>query len=480
MADIPPSPADSSEEKNRNHLHGNSGKPMRIMDFLNNIKAILKLQTGKTDSGLSSHDGRNGPAYNTATKDLEDLSVFRDLLVTAGHDLNTPQIRAALARFEKAYVDHLQQKACIYISGKTEIPGFRQVVLLGPAFTYRYPYRINVISVTEDGRLFFGTFKPRNPGNIRQITPTEALEILYPKLKTWRTGWGFLKTQKSWIMQKENFVFSLDYCFSEERHDLIRINHLLDCNGLKNNAFDKIENLLWQKADQRFARALKAVETALDSHILENMQDKCLVNSMYGGWLTGGDGVPGDIVVARQQAVQSYPVMAKVFCNDGFFRHIIDARDSLSDAIARKYGVSRSRVRNLQGMPWQRIFNHCEKSDDYGIRLLLRIPENLCPRTEEQFECIPFFYILAQELYLQDMGIVLARFSADGSPWRFIERTRQTSAWDIRDAVHFLAVKLYVPAHLCRIRRMTDSSRMTDFSCMATEYRENTTFKTSR
>ena len=116
-----------------------------------------------------------------------------------------------------------------------------------------------------------------------------------------------------------------------------------------------------------------------------------LHQSGKGRWLTGGDDVSSEIVLARKQAVCAYPILAKQFVSDSVrsenLRKAIDTRTSLSDAIALHFNLGKEyrKVKRLQGMTWQRAA--CNPRDTRErIGDILNFPDGYVPKTRETIQ----------------------------------------------------------------------------------------------
>ena len=190
---------------------------------------------------------------------------------------------------------------------------------------------------------------------------------------------------------------------------------------------------------------------------MRNMDENCFMHVQYGRWLTGGDGVTEDVILARQQAIQAYPLLAGIFEQEDMLRKVIDAKASLSKAIASCFEVEEHRVKRLSGLTWQQIGREPEpwqpESDNwkpYFSRILtsdfLDLPEKVFPTTREQFGKLGVLGIFGNFIYEESLIIFANRLSKNRNPWRLVDRIEQTDKNNVRDAMNFLARKLLVPA----------------------------------
>ena len=181
----------------------------------------------------------------------------------------------------------------------------------------------------------------------------------------------------------------------------------------------------------------------------------------YIHWLTGKDGVSAQITLARQQAVQAYPVLANLFFDTPELRKTIDARESLSNAIAKYFSVSKRRVKRLSGLAQKEIRSETD------IREILYLPDCAINGKSGQFRKLDIFLKFGIVYYgnqsltyspTENLAMVFTHLSKGGDPWRFIDRMEKTDGESVNDAMKFLIVKLFIPAILDRIRQYAEKS----------------------
>jgi len=381
------------------------------------------------------------------TKESADYSIFRTVLEKAGFDLREMRIRDALERAQKGYAQYLDQSR-VFVSYADQVPGYRRVVLLGPDLVKAPRNRIGFAGVTDDGRLVSGMITPgdRNEQSLQSVA--EALEVI----RVGREGW-----------QVENAPLQFDlnrHCKSSRAmtdHGLEKVRGPL--SSLRGPARHKITHILRGKADSRLNLARWAICDALDPETLRTMRGTGLTKLSHGSWLTGGDHAPGETVEARLQAVRSYPILARQMYESRTLREVIDDRAPLAPAIAEMHHVEERSVKRLRGLTWQRAAS-TPRDTTPAVREVLSMPEQALPKTRTEFRNLEILREFGRSLFGENLNQTLERLSDGGSPYRQIDRMKQTSGSDISDAVEFLATKLFVPAALNKIRAEADSRGM--------------------
>ena len=218
-----------------------------------------------------------------------------------------PQTAEQVKYLEEEYAIHLEQTG-IYISGKNDIPGFKQVVFLGQGLSYTglrgwYGY-FGVIAITTDDQLVTGSIKHRNPNNKKPVTTVQAIKALV----------GLHQSEQEFV--NDSFHFYLD----DKINDLNVTDSLGSFNSyvnyscrLESDTRTEIKRFLLQQTWDRLSPVRCAVLAALDKTILHDLQKYNFSNISAGRWLTGGDGVTEDVILARQQAARAYPLLAGMF-----------------------------------------------------------------------------------------------------------------------------------------------------------------------
>ena len=372
-----------------------------------------------------------------------------EAIIDAGDNPEHPETAKQIKYLEKEYANHLEQTG-IYISGKNDIPGFRQVVFLGPGLSCPrnggkgYPV---VIAITLDGRLVTGKIRPRNLYNHEPVTTVQAIEALV----------GLHQSEQEFI--NDSIHFYLDYRTNYERNhyflkmtvSLGNFNLFLDqYSHIGYGARTEIKHYLFQQTWDRLAPVRCAVLNALDRNVLHDLQKYDLIHILDGSWLTGGDGdgITEDVIMARQQAVRAYPLLSEIFRHDYMLCNTIDGKTSLSKAIADYFNVEERKVKRISGMTWQQVGSVSQplESLHFMISDFLHLPDKCFPKTVEQFQHLDVLREFGCSLYGEDLIEFADRLSKNGDPWQLIDRMKQTSGRDVLDAVNFLVQKLLVPA----------------------------------
>ena len=68
---------------------------------------------------------------------------------------------------------------------------------------------------------------------------------------------------------------------------------------------------LGRMTEHDFKQARLALRNALDPDVVKTMHGTRLASMREIRWLTGGDGVSAETVLARKQAIRAYPILAR-------------------------------------------------------------------------------------------------------------------------------------------------------------------------
>ena len=370
-----------------------------------------------------------------------DFKAFRTMLENGAVKPENPRQndrmisleRERTISLERHYATYLDQTR-IFVSRENQFPGTRHIVLLGPAFAGLHGSCIGFMAVMDDGHLFNGHIQPAIRGTAPLPSVAEALEII-------------MIGRKHWYIEKWNQgdSFNLDlYSQHFRKTGVVLIKDLLN-----REEYNRIMPVIHANAAERLDFACQALCDSLDRDILCCMRDTGRLDVEFGRWLTNADGAPGNMALVRRQAFRAYPILAKYLYTLPDLRNAIDARTSLSAAIAKKWNVPEARVKRLSGLTRQKVAS-------LRIHEILRLPEGSVPNTRDGFQDLGIFRRFGYFLYQKDLVDTLNYLSRDGNPWRLLDGIKQTNERDISDAVNFLVLKLYIPAGLERVRRIAD------------------------
>ena len=355
------------------------------------------------------------------------------------------------------------EKSRILISRPNQFPGYRSVVLFNPVFFDHFAIRyyessiIALVTVTSDGRLNSHEFRSAIDGNSIHLSIKEALKLLETD-------------QYKWIIRDKNTDINMilsgpgsgiNEWLQDYKDDLAET--MLPFKSVPRK---EIVTYLGKFTEQDFKQARLTLRNALDPDVVKIMHGTRLASIREIKWLTGGDGVSPEIILARKQAVRAYPILARHFpdVNSTTLRDSIDARTSLSDAIAAYFNLGKDgqqhKVKRLQGLTWQRAGADQYKTEQC-IWEILNLPEGTVPKTRKQFKQLNNFRKFGESLFKINLWQTMERLSKEGNPWDLIERIEQTSGRNVDDAVDFLARKLHVPAILNKIGRIADRHGIT-------------------
>ena len=348
------------------------------------------------------------------------MDVIQIILTNKGQNLLNPEINRIISEIETIH-ERFQKHNHVHVCN--QISGFRQVAFTG-AFLNTDLFRklsndLYILAVTDDGRLVFNFLKAENENIAPLVTIADALDV-------------FINGKKGWTSKKINFR---NLNFSENKIAfkkiiftgyLLKINDLLLSLSLIEPEVTKIMSGLENRFLQglRGGRGVKTISlirsigtvgksgkmlpvtyvgsiiNVLDTDVVQIMHDTDFKNIEYIRWLTGGDGESRTLIEARQQAIKTYPVLATEIFKSSDLRIVIDARTSLSRAIARKYKTDQHKVKRFQGLTWQQA-DHGDLYFPGSLSLfeILNMPEGMVPKTPDEFRKIDKMIRFAVSLY---------------------------------------------------------------------------------
>ena len=370
-------------------------------------------------------------------------------VINAGDNPKDPDIKAQIEILEKKYAIHLEQTG-IYISGKNDIPGFRQVVFHRNDITIEW---IIVIAVTSDSRLVTGTIMPVNYRIMDKQNPVTTEQAIETLVNLNGLNLKFINERNDFNLHDPG---SHDQAFfpTQSPETLYTYNSIKKISAHVNPCgFDpctviEIRQFLYHQLEDRLAPARRAIINALDEDILRDMLENNIMMAEQVRILTGGDRVSRDVITARQQAVRTYPILSEIFQKNNMLRNAIDARTSLAKAIADYFDVDVRNVKRLSCLTWQKIGSKPKSSIEveWMIPDFLHLPDKCFPKNTRQFQQLKVLRNFGKNLYNEDLVTFAERLSKNGNPWKLINRMEQTNVHNVRDAMRFLVKKLLVPA----------------------------------
>ena len=389
----------------------------------------------------------------------DDFNRKRNAIIASGGILRAPSSSSLLTpgnMTEEAWLAYLEylERSHIFCSGENQIPGFRRVALFGSIFNGHYDFsknHVQLMAIQEGGRLFCRRIDSEPSGKIEFMNVLENLESVLAE----QNGWKLRKNTRD-----DPFAFDLN---QQELN-----------SNLQKYGFDKVGSLVPQldkfpdnpehglkKDIERILNQIRAiVRDSLDQDLLHNMREIGMIMIFHAEWLTGGDNVSPEIAQARQQAIKSYPIIAKQFYNIKNFYEAIDARESLSDAIASMYQVDQRRVKRLQGLTRQIAVTFPTKYHleiQKSVKEFCSFPDYMVPDTPEKFRQIEVLRQYSTDLYNKDLTESMSRMSKDCNLWSLISDIEKTDGNNVKDAVRFLAKKLYIPVALNKIKQEAEA-----------------------
>ena len=402
------------------------------------------------------------------TEHTRDYARIRNIISKVLHnDMEAgEQVEQQLASTMKHIAKLLNEKT-VSTCQENHIPGFRTIVFMNldiiPDVYHNNSRKIRMAAVTDDGRLVMNILQGSKAASRLQST-AEILEVVL----SGRTGWEI-------IPDDGNYPLELLYSFDLNKHSDISIKSqngigyiirdILKKCRIDGDTFEmmKIRNhivkIVLKNANHNFNMARMTLCNALDPDTLRDIRAGQITKLFQVQWLTGSDGVNLTQIQARKQAVNAYPIMADEFTKTKSFREAIDTRESLSKAIAINYNVPQSRVRNIQGLSRQWIA--CDNEADAYLKAgqILASPNRIVPRTRKQIRQLDvledFAHIVLGEddLDRNTLPRIMTRISAEGHLWTLVDKLEEHKPANVRDAVNFLADKLFIPAAINGIRQ---------------------------
>ena len=440
---------------------------------------------------MQDMSGPENPEYQTFRERL----AFLQPLIAETNLIRTHQKHV----FEKNTSD--LEKICktwlensrILISRPNQFPGYRSVMLFKSLFFNNtgHPYyhlnHFTLVTITSDGRLNTRFFCPAtretiyiaNAGNknasplwtLSDNTFSASIEDAMKLLETDQNKWILMNINLDMHLSGIGFksdpmlLFQEDYLW-DSISESISGSIFFPQNKIVTTQVDKIFKYLVSRTQQDLKQARLAICNALDPDVVKTMHGTRLDSIREIKWLTGGDGVSSEIILARKQAVRAYPILTRHFLNihSSTLRDAIDAKTSLSNAIGVYFNLDKAetqhKVKRLQGITWQRADANPYKTE-HRIRDILEFPEGAVPKTQKQFRQLRIFKDFGQSVFIEGLCQTMERLSREGNPWNLVDRIEQTSGRNVDDAVDFLARKLHVPAILNKIGRIADHHGIT-------------------
>ena len=415
-------------------------------------------------------------------QDLSEHQTFRNRVsvlqscvtqgITQGNLKNIyPDFERDIAEIEES-LEACLEATRILISRPNQFPGYRSVVLFGSLFagdeiSLYSSNDVSLVTVSSDGRLNNNVFTPTT---VRIRSSPLSLEDAMKFPETNANEWKEAKNSKADI----NLFGSgsgIDSWFSELKYCLDYVMFLM-----KHTVQTEVVESIRKQVQNDFGQARHVLCNALDRDVLKIMRGTGLGSIREGRWLTGGDGVSSEIVLARKQAVCAYPILAKQFagtaCHSENLRMAIDTRTSLSDAIALHFrlGKEYGKVKRLQGMTWQRAACNPQNAMKRAWEIV-GLPEGTVPKTRKQFRKLEVFREFGHSVHEKNLCQFMEQVSGECNPWKLLDRMEQTSGRNVADSVDFLARKLYVPVLLNKIGRIADYHGITPSRRLTEDYK---------
>ena len=378
-----------------------------------------------------------------------DVAPLRAMLEKTVSNPQAHYFKNKIDKFERSYAYHLEQTR-MFISRPNQVPGYRTFIIIGPGIRYPNDYYtsvIDVIAVTADRRLVMESII----GDFGTDSSVSSIIATFNRLISGKFNEG----EKSGIFGCPLDLSGVKTIYSQN------CGQELDLEPFLHNPYicGKISEIINREIKNHLTLAYDTLCNALDRDVLTTILDTGILSFEQGKWLTGGDGVSREIILARQQAVHAYPILATYFSADVYnsMHQAIDNRTSLSDAIAIYFETDTCRVKRLQGLTWQHaatVPNGPKLSS--RIQDILEFPEGTVPKTPDQFRKLDIIREFGRFVFSTGLCDTMRRLSEHGNPWRFIDRIEQTSGRNVVDAIDFLIRKLYIPAAINKIDAIVD------------------------
>ena len=366
---------------------------------------------------------------------------------TAKNGLENPKTGQIIDLAEKKHAAFLK-KTRVCMSGKNSIPGFRQVVILSRELSCHTDINTGwpgIIAVTSDGRLVAGFIRHMNPDNKKPIVPIQVIDAL----QSGQSGPDFSDGDYSLVFENSGTTSMSETNIHKSgyNNNYKTIGSSL-CSSLENYIQFEVYNFMDMQMKFRTNKIRDTLFTALDENVLSDMQENSLMKIEYGYWLTGGDGVSENVIIARQQAILAYPALADWLYYQ--FRDTIDAREPLSPVIAKHHNISERKLKRIQGVPREYIdIDWLEPGK--RIYEIFDLPDGTVPKNRQQFLQLNVIKKFGRRVWDLNLPETMRRLSEGGNLWRLVDRMEQTSAGNVLDSVDFLVRKLLVPVEINKI-----------------------------
>lgn len=391
--------------------------------------------------------------FETIARKSDNFPPYPEEDDTDWHARRKREVHKGLEAAQRNYADYLQTSR-VFISEENQVPGFRRLCLLGPAHFNLPDTSAVVLGVRDDGTPIASRIAPEGSHNSEAPLPSVAAQL--EVLLHGREGWKVVP-----LTAKRDFDLNRHTSAARERLEGPLRSVCADITPVKvrYTAF----HILKAKAEQRINLVRWAITRSMDPDVLRMMRGTGLTKMQHGAWLTGSENRGGgpaaagddDRAVARQQAVRSYPILARQMHGNQSLREVIDQRQPLAPAIAHEFYVDEAKTKRLQGLTWQ-MAGATPRDTTPVIKTLLSLNEAHLPTGRTQHRSLNAIGEFGKTLYSTALPEFLAMLGKDGDPYRFLPKIESHSADDIKDALGYLATKLYYPAALRKVRSVAE------------------------
>lgn len=399
----------------------------------------------------------------------ESYTIFETIARKTGFlDLLPEVALPAIAENQKTYARQIE-KTRTFISYENQIEGFRRLMILGQDVLGGYGPTL--IGITDEGFVQAGCVKQTDRSSERQVTTIgETLELMRHGID----GWEIKSTPPNFDLNRHTRL---------SRRQAKEANFHVDIFGGLARPPRKLTRDMQKSMDDFKRIAMKTIAShqikkinlirwvitqSMDPDMLRLMRGTAKTHMRNAIWLSGTENsAPGRPITdaeklhsrVRQQAVRSYPILSTMLLTGGHFQEVIDTMKPLAAALAEHLNTDVDRIKRLQGLTWQKAAVS-PKAPEKRIKDILNIPNAYLPTSRNDYITLERIRSFSQTLFDEEFEQTFSRLSQGGSPYRFAERMRDSSAHDVMDAVRYLADTLYVPAMLLKAREFCENADM--------------------
>jgi hypothetical protein len=392
----------------------------------------------------------------------EEYTLFRTLAQKHKLDLEEPKLKGLMEYWEKGYAEYIKHSR-IFVSYENQFPGFRRLIISGDNLSSKRN-AIPIIAVNADGALISKTLMPNNRDVAPLKTVAEVLEVIYKGHPDWQIshGRGDIELNRHSNSARATALEGLEFLKSGGLYSMLGVDRT-SRRVIDDKLRPQIKHMLKNKADSRLNLMRWAIADAMNPEVLRIMRGTGLTKLGHAQWLCGTHGstllepdtINTEAAIARQQAVKSYPILARSMHEEPTLRDAIDARVPLAPVMAKFLRCDVKDVKRLQGLTWQRA-GASPRDPMKEIKTLLKLPHDRLPTSRKDHRFLKELEKFGKGIFMTSLPETMQRVARDGDPYKMMDKILATPAEQVKDAVNYLANTLYVPATMNKIREVAE------------------------